>query len=1257
MTPTERSDGAGRLAAPAGFLPPLLLSLLPLLHPHPAFGAGPLLALPLFLLAAVQAAGYRYEPTWFAALRERGLAAGLATWLAAAGSAVLLGWPAWRLLQTGALGAVLMCSLAAALALLALWRAWPVFGLIFLWDEATVTGAFATPARCLRIARNVPDSHEGDGLRGLGAAVALLLLCGGAAALAWDGMWPDPLMRRYALLAWALVLAPVAAWAAIELTAQRLLEEEAEAPAEAAVTLEFSPPSTPIEGATVTDKLYAAARAGRVEDALALLDAGADPYALPDPAARDQRALPVLAVLLADLRLLRALIGARIDLNLRHAGLTPLLAATRDSWHGRPEAVMTLLANGADPRLADAEGRAPLHGAALSVDPAVAALLLDAGAPLDPIDPEGWSPLGVACANGNWRQAKFLLERHAKPEPEGGQPALLAAAGGEDDAAGVKLLLKFKARVDARGRLNRSALHVACLAGNPQIAQALLEAGADVNARDEHGITPLIEATRAGSIETLRMLAARRPDAAAVDNLGRNALAIACQSARGGVETVDQLIAMGVDPAQPCRDGRLPIDYAVAAGRWARVARLDPAYPLPACVADAGEELADVPPLARLRVALEAHRHDHLRELVPMLRDEAEAIADLLLELAPRVDVGSLRLVLPACEHVIDARGDTLLFRLFDLGPEAALAIATLLERGAQPGGSGGLARYLAGAGPAAAAFATLVAPSREAPAVPDATRPGANIDIASAASGAPALSDASPALADEAASASAFTAAAVAVFGTPKALPAAPVPEAASAPAANPFASTEAAQPADGRDPAPSSARQASGFAWTPMAAPVSARALVHARATHAAALRAGACAPAAAVDEHAAERVALDLLARGADAFARSADRTPTLILAIRRDWPRLVEALLAVGVDPEARDARGNTALLTACALGHEDAVRALVAHGAQPGTRAADGQTALGLALASGRREIARWLEWPRWSPPRRALRGADLPQAAQEGDLDAVRRLLDLGLPLHAVDAQGCTALLRACGGGHLALVQLLLERGADPALPSRSGATCVSAALSMKHDAVLQALLARGADPNQSLPGGITPLMVAAALGQAKGVQALLAHGADAGAADGEGGTALHAAAQYGFAARDRTRVVPVWEALLSTGAEPDAANDAGYTPLLLLLGARAEPGAACDEDTLLAQLEKLLARQVSLSAQDRRGFGPLHLAALHGLSRVLRTLLAAGADPDLRDAINRRPQEIALMRGFVDIAQEFEPPKAAPSIARFLRT
>jgi ankyrin repeat protein len=125
--------------------------------------------------------------------------------------------------------------------------------------------------------------------------------------------------------------------------------------------------------------------------------------------------------------------------------MTPLLAATRDSWHGRPEAVMTLLANGADSRATDSDGNTPLHHAARSSDPGVAALLRDAAAEVDALNNEGWSPLAVACQVGNWRLARFLLERGARSEPAEGTPVLLAAAATEDDdPAGVQLLLKHE---------------------------------------------------------------------------------------------------------------------------------------------------------------------------------------------------------------------------------------------------------------------------------------------------------------------------------------------------------------------------------------------------------------------------------------------------------------------------------------------------------------------------------------------------------------------------------------------------------------------------------------------------------------------------------------------------------------------------------------------------------------------------------------------------------------------------------------------
>ncbi|MEG3193431.1 ankyrin repeat domain-containing protein, partial [Lysobacter sp. D1-1-M9] len=243
------------------------------------------------------------------------------------------------------------------------------------------------------------------------------------------------------------------------------------------------------------------------------------------------------------------------------------------------------------------------------------------------------------------------------------------------------------------------------------------------------------------------------------------------------------------------------------------------------------------------------------------------------------------------------------------------------------------------------------------------------------------------------------------------------------------------------------------------------------------------------------------------------------------------------------------------------------------------------------------------------------------------------------------------------GGGHRAVVDLLLARGADPLLPAHSGATPLSAAVSMRHIEIVDRLIGAGATLEQRLPGELTVLMVACALGLPDLAARLLAAGADIHAADAQGRTAIHCAAMYGFGARERSRLVALLDTLLLAGAEADEPA-AGVTSLLLLLGSRAEPGSAADEDVLIAGLELLADNDARLDVQDPRGFGPLHLAALHGLLSVVQWLIRAGADPDLRDALNRTPREIAVMRGFVDIAAEFAPavPGNSVSMARFLR-
>ncbi|HTL14274.1 MAG TPA: ankyrin repeat domain-containing protein, partial [Thermomonas sp.] len=520
-------------------------------------------------------------------------------WAAAFALAGLVLWmPLRALLAAPALGPVLALSVAAAALLLALWRQWP------LWHATEREGG------PLALRHAAQAQHERGAWSGLQVAVPVLLLLGGGIALAWPGLLAGQ-ARALAVAAYAALL-PLAHALLQVAPARRLVHglpvremEVDDAPAAGDAAVEDVPPAADaVDVDALTGELYAAARAGRVERALQLLEAGADARADAPAGDRDRRSLPVLAAVLPDLRLLRALIERGVDLNAAQGWTTPLLAATRDSWHGRPEAVMTLLANGADPRATDGDGNTPLHHAARSSDPGVAALLRDAGAEMDALNRDGVSPLGIACAAGNWRLARFLLERGARTEPADGQPVLLAAAGTEeDDPAGVQLLLRHKARVDARDGRGRSALHEAAVAGHAGICAALLDAGADVHARDADGGTPLLEAARAAALPALEALLAGGADAQACDGTGANALHRACRAEVPSAALVRRLLALGVDPQGQDAEGRSAIDIAASAGRWTLVAALDPGRALPVAM-DEDDGAPDRPPVLLLRERL-----------------------------------------------------------------------------------------------------------------------------------------------------------------------------------------------------------------------------------------------------------------------------------------------------------------------------------------------------------------------------------------------------------------------------------------------------------------------------------------------------------------------------------------------------------------------------------------------------------------------------------------------------------------------------
>lgn len=119
------------------------------------------------------------------------------------------------------------------------------------------------------------------------------------------------------------------------------------------------------------------------------------------------------------------------------------------------------------------------------------------------------------------------------------------------------------------------------------------------------------------------------------------------------------------------------------------------------------------------------------------------------------------------------------------------------------------------------------------------------------------------------------------------------------------------------------------------------------------------------------------------------------------------------------------------------------------------------------------------------------------QAAQEGDTQKLRELLDGGGNAVALDALGFTPLHFAACYGHPDSCALLLERGASPEAQSTHGWTPLHVAARNGRTDVLQLLLAQGADVNTSDVAKWTALHNVGCNGNVDCIKALVRGNAD----------------------------------------------------------------------------------------------------------------------------------------------------------------
>ncbi|XP_022047740.2 dynein axonemal heavy chain 12 [Acanthochromis polyacanthus] len=224
----------------------------------------------------------------------------------------------------------------------------------------------------------------------------------------------------------------------------------------------------------------------------------------------------------------------------------------------------------------DERGWIPLHEAAVQKNKSILEIIFSASPPgaAECRTVKGETPLFLAVVHGLRENATFLLQNGCSPDSQNDeQDSPLVAAILNDQYDLATLLLRYHAKIDQIGPLNRTALHESAFLGLENFAYLLLESGADPNACDIKKKTPLALAAQNGHLSVVEVLLQK---GAHVWSESETGTVLFDAAASGNPDIISLLLDHGADPNLPLYSGHLPIHRAACHGHRLALEHLIP---------------------------------------------------------------------------------------------------------------------------------------------------------------------------------------------------------------------------------------------------------------------------------------------------------------------------------------------------------------------------------------------------------------------------------------------------------------------------------------------------------------------------------------------------------------------------------------------------------------------------------------------------------------------------------------------------------